>query len=169
MTTNVWVIEEPNVVPQAIDETSTVQNAPLGKIVRARHATFGLGEFIYLAGIGSTVVGSFVSYNAVTFITALAPNTANLTNPFAVAMSANVLSSFGWYQISGVATIKKTAVLVQAGVPLNLSATPGSVMQTAASGKQIQNCVSANTASVASSVGTITATINRPAGQGRVT
>lgn len=169
MATNVWIVDEPNAVLQAIDVTDTVQNQPIGKIVRAKHSTFGVGEFIYLLGAASTVVGSLVTFTATTGATALAPNTANLTDSFAVSMSANVASQWGWYQISGVATIKKTAVLVAANSKLHLSATIGSVMATATSGKEIQNCRSANTASVASSVGTITAWVERPCGQGRVT
>lgn len=84
---------------QPIADTSTTKQHPLGTIVRAIDPTYGMGEFIYLQGIGSTVVGSWVTYNVSPGVTALiAPNAIG---PVAVAMSANVASQYGWYQISG--------------------------------------------------------------------
>ncbi len=81
--------------------TSTTQNHALGKVVRAKDDTYGLGEFIYLTGVASTVVGSVVTYNSLTGATALAPVGTNKPQPIAVAMSANVASQYGWYQIGG--------------------------------------------------------------------
>lgn len=102
---------------QAINETSTTQLHPLGAIIRATdNATsgnLGSGEFIYLLGVASTVVGSLVTYSATTFQTTLSPTNATSDGyPLAVAMSANVASQYGWYQIGGLAVIKKTAVSV---------------------------------------------------------
>src|SRR6185312_15318133 len=48
---------------QPIALTSTVQNHPEGFIVEAQDPTFGGGEFIYLKGVASTVVGSMVTYD----------------------------------------------------------------------------------------------------------
>jgi len=87
---------------QQIADTSTTQQHPLGTIVTARDDTYGAGEFIYLQGIGSTTVGALVTYN-VSFVTALGTTAVGISNPFAVAMSANVASQFGWYQIGGLA------------------------------------------------------------------
>ena len=42
---------------QSIADTSTVQNHALGTIVRAVDETYGEGEFVYLKGVASTVVG----------------------------------------------------------------------------------------------------------------
>ena len=42
---------------QPIANTSTTQRHALGTIVRAEDPTFGEGEFIYLKGVVSTVVG----------------------------------------------------------------------------------------------------------------
>jgi len=84
---------------QPIATTSTVQNHPLGKIVTAKNGTYGEGEFIYLAGATSTIVGSWVTYNMDDGTTTLiAPNAIG---PVAVSMSINVGSSYGWYQIQG--------------------------------------------------------------------
>jgi hypothetical protein len=86
---------------QPIASTETVANAahPLGTILRATDPTYGAGEFIYLLGVADTAVGSWVTYNADNFGTALLA--ANAIGPVAVAMSANVASQYGWYQISG--------------------------------------------------------------------
>jgi len=152
---------------QPIGLSSTVQNHPLGTIVRAYDSTLGQGEFIYLKGIASTVVGSLVTFDVAGGITALSPNTANLGQPVAVAMSANVASQYGWYQISGPAVIKKTAVKVSPSVALFQSGTTGRVMPTVASGKEVLNCRSTNAATVASATSTISAIIDRPFLQGQ--
>lgn len=59
-------------------------------------------EYIYLQGIGSTIVGSWVTFTSATFITAL--TVANCKGKVAVAMAAVLASQFGWYQIYGLAT-----------------------------------------------------------------
>jgi hypothetical protein len=89
---------------QQIADTSTTQKHPLGTIVRAKDPTYGEGEFIYLLGVTGTTVGAFVTYNVGTgHQTALSTSVVGVSNPIAVAMSANVGSAYGWYQISGLA------------------------------------------------------------------
>jgi hypothetical protein len=85
---------------QPIATTDTVQRHPLGEIVRAKDPTYGAGEFIYLKGASSTIVGSWVTYNMDDgSTTLLAPNAIG---PVAVSMSANnSTSNYGWYQIQG--------------------------------------------------------------------
>ena len=143
--------------------------ATLGMVARAFDPTYGEGEFILLVGVASTVVGSLVSYNATTYQTALSANTANLAGPVAVAMSACTAGLFGWYQIGGLAVIKKTAVAVSPQVAVYQSATTGRIMATAASGKQILGARAANLASVTSTTSTVIVSINRPHKQGAVT
>ena len=75
---------------QAIADTSTSVEVPKGTIVRALDPTYLAGEFIYLTGVASTVVGSIVVYSPDDFTTALAA--ANAVGPVAVAMSINVAS-----------------------------------------------------------------------------
>lgn len=154
---------------QPIANTETTQKHPLGSIINAYDPTYGNGEFIYLLGVASTVIGSVVTYNATTYQTTLVPNTANLNSPVAVAMSANVASQYGWYQIGGLAVIKKTAVAVSPQVAVYISGTAGKIKSTAASGKQIVNAKAANLATVASGTSTVTVLINRPFAQGAVT
>jgi hypothetical protein len=92
-------IVENRVFPQAIAEVSATKQVPLGTIVRAVDETYGEGEFIYLLGVANTAVGSWVTYSADDFSTALLAG--NAIGPVAIAMSANVASKYGWYQISG--------------------------------------------------------------------
>lgn len=141
----------------------------LGSIAKAYHPTFGEGEFIYLLGVASTVAGLLVEYNATTFQTTLSPNTANDENPVAVAMSANVASQYGWYQIAGIATVLKTAVQVLPGAKIYQSATAGRVMPTSASGKQILGARGANLTTVTSTTSTVAVLLNRPVKQGQIT
>ena len=149
-----------------IPTTGTV-NHPLGTIVDAYDPTYGAGKFIYLYGVAANVVGYVVTYNVLTGITTAIPNTANLGTPFAVSMTANTSTTTGsWYQIQGAAVIKKTAVKVSPAVKLYISATPGRLMPTAASGKQALNVITQNAATVLSATSTITALINYPFAQG---
>jgi hypothetical protein len=171
MTTNTWIIDQPNVRPQAIDVSDTVQNHPLGTIVKAKHSTYGEGEFIYLAGVASTVVGLVVTYKNSTGVTELIPNTANMSRPVAVAMSACVAGEYGWYQIGGSAVVKKTAVKVDPAVArqVYISATVGRVMQTSAAGKNILGMRWEATTTVTSTTSTAVVTLNRPHAQGPIT
>ena len=153
---------------QAIADTSTTQLHALGKIVVAKDNTLGEGEFIYLLGVASTIVGSLVSYSPSTWQTALAPVGDGVPRPIAVAMSANVAGQYGWYQISGNAVMAKAATIccvVGAAVAV---ATVGLVRKTL-SGKEIQGAVVAATASAATGRTTVTVSINRPHMQGRIT
>ena len=158
---------------QPIADTSTTKNHPYGTIVRAIDPTYGAGEFIYLLGVASTIVGSVVFYVASTGVTALS-STSGVTNggaPLAVAMSANVASQYGWYQIAGDAVIKKTAVKVDpAGTTkVYLSATAGRVMQTSVASRQVIGARWITATTVTSTTSTAVATINRPHMQGAIT
>lgn len=152
-----------------IADTNTSALCPLGTVSRARSETYGEGEFIYLLGVGSTVVGSLVSYNASTYQTVLCPSTAALGTPVAVAMSANVASQYGWYQIEGLAVIKKTAVQCIPQGKIYISGTAGRVYITSASGKQILGAKAANLTTVTSTTSVLTVLIQRPHAQGQIT
>ena len=144
----------------------------LGMIVRAFDPTYGEGEFILLYGVASNIVGAVVTFSPTTFLTTLAPNTANLSQPLAVSMVANTSTTkFSWYQISGLAVVKKTAVKVDpAGTRrMYISATAGRLMQTSAAGKNVLGCASSNTATVTSTTSTVVCSINRPCAQGPIT
>jgi len=111
-------------VGQNVDETSTTQNHALGTIVAMKHATYGVGEFIYLQGVASTAVGSVVTYNADDHSTTLA--VADAVGPVATAMSACVASNYGWYQIGGKGVAKVLTGFAD-NADCYLTATAGSV------------------------------------------
>lgn len=129
---------------QQIDETSTTQKHPLGTIVRAvdRATTaYGEGEFIYLLGVASTAVGSWVTVHEDGFTTTLLA--ANDIGRVAVAMSANVASQYGWYQISGKAVGKALASYADNGL-VYATATAGSVDDAVVAGDRVKKAIGAS-------------------------
>jgi hypothetical protein len=166
-----FIVSTPQLGMQRIADISTTQQHPLGTIVRGYDTTLGEAEFIYLLGVVGTVVGSGVTYNATTYQTTLL-SAGNLGAPVGFAMGANVASSYGWYQISGLAVAKKTAVKADPAVNaqrIYISGTAGRVMQTSSSGKQILGAARANLTTVTSTTSTVTLQINRPMVQGQIT
>ncbi len=145
---------------QPIADTSTVQKHPLGTTIVAADATLGEGEFIYLQGIGSTIVGSVVNYDDL-FVTAL--NTSAVTGPpraLAVAMSANTAALFGWYQISGMAVAAKSSAVSFADGAI-LGSTSGFAVA-AVTGTVINGAVVRTVASAKTGVITVPIAISRP-------
>lgn len=126
---------------QAIATTSTTQKHPLGTIIRAYDETYGSGEFIYLKGVASTAVGSWVLYNSDDGSTSLLA--ANDIGPVAIAMSANVASQYGWYQISGKAVGKVLAGFVD-NANVYATATAGSVDDAVVAGDRVKNAKGAS-------------------------
>lgn len=149
----------------AITDTDTTQKVPLGTIVRAYDPTYGEGEFIYLKGVANTVVGSVVVYDTAGWQTTLAPAGGNKPEPIAIAMSANVASQYGWYQISGRAVAKKTSGLALASNAAVGVKTAGLIAATG-SGKEIMGALTIAKSTASTTVSLI---INRPHMQGRVT
>jgi predicted RecA/RadA family phage recombinase len=142
---------------------------PLGTIVRGYDSAttaLGEGEFMYLKGVVSTVVGSLVTYDSANATTTLIPSSVDLGQSVAVAMSANVAGQFGWYQVTGVAVIKKSAVKFSPGVKVYIGTT-GRVTSVVASGKEIVGALSANAATVASATSTVQILINRSFAESR--
>lgn len=151
--------------------TTTIPTPPMaaGMIVNGIDPTYGGGEFILLLGVGSTIVGSLVRYNTVTYATTLVTATAVQDVPVAVAMSANTsTTSWGWYQISGTAVLAKTAVIILPNVAVYISGTAGKVKALASAGLQVVACKS-QSATTASASGTVLVTINRPHLQSQIT
>lgn len=144
---------------QALDVTSTERKHPLGTIVRGNDPTYGQGEFIYLQGIASTVVGSIVNYDA-NWVTALHTSALDKPRPLAVAMSANVASQYGWYQIAGQAIVSKSAALSLAAGD-GIGAASGAAV-VVATGSILNGMCVAEIASAATGVTTVRVMINRP-------
>jgi hypothetical protein len=145
---------------QPIANTGTTQYHPLGTIVRGIDPVFGEGEFIYLLGVASTVVGSIVNYDD-SYQTALdSTATSGTPRPLAIAMSANVASQYGWYQISGLATaVKANTVSFAKAAPLGAGS---GFAVAAATGSVINAALVAAVASAKSNVTSVRVMINRP-------
>ena len=162
-----FIIATPGVGWQPIGSTDTERNHPLGTIVTAADPLYGAGEFIYLKGVASTVVGSLVVFDPYLATTTLAPATGG-KGPVAVAMSANVANQFGWYQIAGAAAVKAPNAMVVNAEVFMLAATPGSVDDAPVAGEQVLNAVVSTTTGTPAA-GLALVTINRPFLQGQIT
>lgn len=136
-----YVIENHRIGTQAIAVTDTVARHPLGDTVMAYDPVYGGGQFIYLKGVASTVVGSWVIYNLDDGSTTLLA--ANAIGPVAVAMSINVANQYGWYQIMGKAIgLALTGFLDNANV--YATATAGSVDDAIVAGDRVKGAVGAS-------------------------
>lgn len=129
---------------QPIADTSTTQMHELGLIVQAvdRGANRnGVGEFIYLKGVALTAVGSFVLYSEDDYTTTLLAQ--NDIGQVAIAMSANVASQWGWYQIKGKAVGKALTGFVD-NANVYSTATAGSVDDAVSAGDRVKRCKGAS-------------------------
>lgn len=133
-----YTLQTPQLGVQPIAVTDTTQRHPLGMTVLANDPTYGQGEFVYLKGIANTAIGSLVDYDQTLGTTALSPATAGI-GPVAVAMSANVASQYGWYQVRGAAAVKAPNAAVVGAEVFMLAATPGSVDDADVANEQIVN------------------------------
>lgn len=136
-----WRIRDEYIGAPVITDTDTVARVPLGTRLHAYDPVYGDGEFIYLKGVASTAVGSWVTYNSDDFSTSLLA--ANDIGPTAIAMSANVASQYGWYQIFGKAIGKAlTGFLDNANV--YATATAGSIDDAVVAGDRVKNAKGAS-------------------------
>lgn len=152
---------------QAIADTSTTQKHKIGTIVRAVDPTYGEGEFIYLVGVASTIVGTVVTWHdADTTLgqTAFSTTAVDSGEPLAVAMSANIAGQYGWYQISGIAVVGKANTLSLApGVDLAIAS---GLAIAAATTNRVSGLNTSITASASALVITVPCLIQRPTGPG---
>lgn len=133
---------------------------PLGTKVKAVDPTYGEGEFVFLKGVASTVVGDWVGYSPTlgTSVRAI----ANGTYPLAVAMSAcNTTTKYGWYQIDGIAQANGLTSITHSSGFLALTGTAGSLDDASVIGDHVYNARKTTTVHV---VGTFLDTymINHP-------
>lgn len=162
---------DPGVLPPVATSSGSTTTIPTppnfpGMVVKAVDPTFGGGEFILLAGVASTIVGSVVVYDSATYLTALAPVGSNLPQPVAIAMAANTATtSWAWYQIGGIAVAAKTSALALASNAAVGVKTAG-LVATTGTGKEIQGAL---TVAKATTPKTVKLIIDRPHMQGRIT
>lgn len=163
-----WIFTDSDSSPQAVGDSSTTANFPLGTIKRAYHATYGQGEFIYLEGNSNVVVSTLVYWDKNHQAARLeAVSTSKKTGrSLAVALGTVADNSYAWFQIGGKVTILKTAVAVAADSPLYISTTAGRFYGTASAGAQIVGARTINSSSVTTTTSTVLCLINRPTIQG---
>lgn len=136
-----FTIRNPIVGAPAITDHSTTQKMPLGTIVSADDPTYYSGEFIYLKGLDTTAVGTWVTYNTDDGSTTLLA--ANAIGPVAIAMSACVTGEYGWYQINGKAVGKALAGFVD-NANVYATATAGSVDDAVVAGDRVKRAKGAS-------------------------
>lgn len=143
-TTDWKILYPPQLGWQPIADTSTTQKHDLGTVAQAKDFganANGVGEFIYLKGVASTAVGSWVLYSEDDYSTSLLA--ANDIGQVAIAMSANVASQYGWYQIKGKAVGKALASFAD-NANVYSTATAGSVDDAVVAGDRVKRCKGAS-------------------------
>ncbi len=123
--------------------TSAGRSTPwkLGHVIEADDPDYGMGEFVYLKGVASTVLGSWVVYNPDDWSTVLLG--ADMIGSVAVAMAPTVANEFGWYQIKGKAIGKVLAGFVD-NANVYATATAGSVDDAIVAGDRVKNAKGAS-------------------------
>lgn len=150
----------------------------LGEIRHAWDITLGSwAEFIYLKVPTSTAITTGLLYQwSGTYTVAVLPILSTSKNTgHAVALAVATLASdssnvnYGWFQISGLGTVLKTAVAAAPDVVVYASGTAGRVKILTSAGGQITGMRTANTTTVTSTTSSVTCFLWRPAMQGQIT
>lgn len=152
----------------------------LGEIRSGWDTTLGWGEFIYLKiPVSTTITANLLYQWSGNYSVAVLPVLAtskNTGHKVAAAVSSLVSDSanvnYGWFQISGQATVLKTAVQALPDVPVYASATAGRVKVLTSAGGQITGMRTAwtsGTGTVTSTTSTVTVFMDRPSLQGQTT
>lgn len=142
-----WKIMDPSLGFPAIgenvlaDASGYVEPVPYGTVVQAFDETYGAGEFIFLKGVASTALGTWVLYNPDDYSTSRLA--ANDIGSVAVAMGACVATYAGWYQIKGKAVGKVLAGFADNG-NVYATATAGSVDDAVVAGDRVKNAKGAS-------------------------
>lgn len=137
-----WRVLSGRIGAQPIASISTSQKHALGEIIQAKDPDYGQGEFIYLQGVASCAVGSWVTYNMDNGTTSLLA--ANAIGPVAIAMAATTASYYGWFQISGKA-VGKCLTQFADNANVWITGTAGSVDDTSVLGDFVNNAKGAST------------------------
>lgn len=139
-----WQFVDSQIGLQPVNQTSTTQQHPLGLVREAVDVgtnANGVGEFIYLKGVASTAIGSWVRYDEDDYSTALLG--ADMIGQVAIALSANVASQYGWYQIKGKAVGKALTAYADNGL-VYATATAGSVDDAVVAGDRVKKAKGAS-------------------------
>lgn len=131
----------------ALNAAGRAPGPELGDIIRAVDPTYGVGEFIFLKGLDTTAIGTWVTYNSDDWSTTLLA--ADAIGPVAVAMSANLTGYYGWYQIHGKAIGKALSGYLDNGL-VYATSTAGSVDDAVVAGDRVKNAKGASALGVPS-------------------
>lgn len=164
------------IAPGVANLPSNVLEPQIGEIRKAWDTTLGSAEFIYLKIPASTTLalGNLVQWTAgyavaILPILSTSKNTGHQVAVCPVAIASNASVQYGWFQISGQATVLKTAVTVSPDSVVYSSATTGRLKVLTSAGGQITGLRTANAATVTSTTSTVLCYMNRPAMQGQIT
>jgi len=94
--------------------------------------------YVYMLGVASTIVGSWVTYDEAYTTTLLV---ANASGPVAVSMGINVAGKYGWYQVVGSA-LACLAITSADNAPLGFETTAGYAGDGRAAGDMIYGAIS---------------------------
>jgi len=92
---------------------------------------------IYLTGVASVVLGTFVTYDELGITTRLA---ANAIGPVAIALAATVASRYGFFLIEGSGLGNVSAAFADNG-NVYATATAGEVDDAVVAGDRVKNCI----------------------------
>lgn len=167
-----FVYIESRIMPkQAIASVASTAAVPVGTIVRAKDATLGEGEFIYLPSNASLAVGNLVIWRQGASTGACSnvkvPSAANQAGNVGVAMAVGSAATFGWFQIAGTGPVLKSAVIISANKPVFISTTAGRIRAVLSAGRQVLGFTTG--AAAVSATSTVVCTFNRPFMQGNAT
>lgn len=163
-----WVPVDTRLGVQPIANTSTTKQHDIGTIIRAVDPTLGFGEFIYLKGSAGVVAGLMCYYtdNAAADSVKLTTTSGVVDggSDLCVAMAATTAALYGWFQITGQATVLKTATKIDPASTFKvyLSATAGRVMPTSVAGRQVIGARFPAVTTVTTTTSTCIVTLNRP-------
>lgn len=146
-----WRIIGQEIGVQRITSLETSAQHPLGKRVKAKddQSSRGEGEFIYLKGVASCALGTWVTFNADDGTTTRLA--ADAIGPVAVAMAACTASYYGWFQVFGKAVGKCLTQFADNG-KVFITATAGSVDDTSVAGDWVNRAKGASATVVDSGV-----------------
>lgn len=170
MSSSSWVIENPTAGYQQIDTFDTTQNHALGERVRARHATYGVGDFVYMQFPASTAfaLGILLQWDKNYLVTTVpaggtSKGTGVALGTIVAAVSSNTSIQYGWVQVQGQVPVLKTAVAIAPQIPLYISATAGRVKAVSSTQQILIGARSANTATTTSTTSTVVVYLNNSA------
>lgn len=170
-TSQTWMPTGDGIPASRPGDIDSVQKHALGTRMKFRDANYGEAEFIYLLGVASTVAGDPVTWLGSTHATTRAVAGAGVPMNVGFASAATVASTWGWYQITGLAIANKTkTVSLAAGVGVGISTT--ALVALSSSLKELQGArvaVVASATTTTNNGGKVVLNVYYPHLQGRIT